>query len=352
MTIQEFRTQFDPQFSEYVEKRVSEYANFTTNSRILQIIKQSSDIAGHGKRVRPYLTALSYLMHGGRDLSSITPILFAIEIFHTFCLIHDDIIDEDDYRRNIQTVHSRARDLYIEKNRGQNNREKTGNAQAILVGDLSFSWVFELLISHPMARQLASEFFYTVDEVVIGQMIDVDLALKPDATKSEIMEKMHMKTAGYTFIQPLRIGRILAGLPARDEVLDSVALEIGIAFQIQDDLLDIMSSTEVIGKDAGSDAETAQHTLLTQFVFDHATQNDIRELKLLLGTAIDEDRLFALQELFKRTGAVASLTQEINERFAKAYKTIEKLQLPQHENTKVYTDHLINFLKYVESRQV
>lgn len=347
MTIDEFRHDFDKHFSSYIKNRVDRYQDFTTNKRILQIIAQSSAITTGGKRVRPYLTALSYILHGGQDLKSIQPILFAIEIFHAFCLIHDDIIDDDELRRNTKTIHAFAKDLYQESPRGKNNRRKTGKAQAILVGDLAFSWVFELLLSHPKSAELKEEFFYTIDEVVTGQMIDVDLAIKPSATKEEIIEKMALKTAGYTFVQPLRLGRILAGFPARHEILDQIGLEIGLAFQIQDDLLDIMSATSKIGKKVGSDAETAQHTLLTQFVFDHANEKQIQQLKLLLGTAIDEERLLLLQTLFSETGAIKSLEQEVENRFNKAYSLIDQL------SGKVeYKQDLKNFLKYVQERSL
>lgn len=347
MTIDEFKIYFDKQFSDYINNRVARYKDFTTNERILQMIEQSAKITNHGKRVRPYLIYLSYALHGGRDFASIKPILFAVEVFHAFCLIHDDIIDEDDHRRNIQTVHSLAQSLYSHLEEIQNDPNKTGNAQGILVGDLAFSWVFELLLSHPKAHHLLQEMFFTIDEVVIGQMIDVDISIRTEVSRSEIMEKMHLKTAGYTFIQPLRIGRLLADLPARDKDLDQIGLEVGLAFQIQDDILDIMSDTAIIGKDAGSDAESAQHTLLTQYVFDQADQESIKELRSLLGQPMNSDRLSALRDLFIKTGAIESLNQEIKKHFSTAYSLTEGL-----DSDNLYKEHLFNFLKYVEERSV
>lgn len=341
MTIDEFRSTFDTDFRNYIENRIKTYKDFTNNEAILEGANQVAKIVDKGKRVRPYLTYLSYKMHGGSDFDSIKEVLFATELFHAFCLIHDDIIDDDDMRRGVPTVHAILKSRYTSSKKA----DSIAKSQAILVGDLVFSWVFELLVNFKGSSGLHKEFFFTIDEVVIGQMIDVDITSRKRATKEEIIEKMKMKTAGYTFIQPLRIGRLLAGKDGRLEILDDIGLKIGLAFQMQDDLIDVMSDAEISGKDTASDIAEAQHTLLTQHVFDHGEEQDRNLLAVCLGQAVDEEKLEIIRNIFKKTGAISSLESEVADYFKSAKEKAAKLEVEEE-----YRSYFLDFISYVENR--
>lgn len=324
MTLEEFCERFNPGFFAYLEKRTERYGKFTQHGPIRSAIAQVIELARSGKRLRPYLAYLSYRAHGGEEDDRIWPVLYAVELFHTFCLVHDDIIDEDDLRRNVATVHAHVRGLYASHGRAE-VIGRAANAQALLVGDLVFAWVFELLAPFMGQPQFVQEFMYTVDEVVIGQMIDVDLMASPHATRELILEKMRLKTAGYTFIQPLRIGRLLAGFEEHDATLDAIGLSLGLAFQMQDDLLDIYSSEATLGKNIGSDIEEGQHTLLTQHVIDAGAPDDVRELHVLTGQVVDDDRLHLLRGLFERTGATKELEKDIAHEIHRAQELVATL---------------------------
>lgn len=344
MARKEFCDWFDEQFKAFVEKRVSKYEQFTQKEELLQMIGQVKGLAGKGKRVRPYLVYLAYYAHTGESPEKIKKALFAVELFHTFCLIHDDIIDEDHVRRGVATVNHVAQETYKKYRKGLAGR--AGAAQAILVGDLVFSWVFELMAPYFHNEELTREFLFTIDEVVIGQMIDVDLMAKERVTKEAILEKMRLKTAGYTFVQPLRLGRLLAGKEGKEENIDALGVALGMGFQMQDDLLDIFSSEQEIGKDLASDIEESQHTLLTQYVADHGSEHDIRELHVLIGKAVDDDRLHLLRDLFERTGAANALKKEIEEYMQKARSEAEGCNWPEAAKKE-----LVEFVEYVAARR-
>lgn len=324
MQLDEFRAWFDKKFITFVEDRVARYRQFTDRESVLMSLDQVCLLAAGGKRVRPYLAYLGYVSEGGSSREEIEHALFAIELFHVFCLIHDDIIDEDELRRGVTTVHALVRSRYAQLGRPQ-LAQRAGNAQALLVGDLVFAWVFELLAPHLSNPRFAEEFLYTIDEVVIGQMLDVDLMAQREATRQSILDKMRLKTAGYTFVQPLRLGRLLAGKVDRDVKVDTLGLALGLGFQMQDDLLDIYGAEEELGKDIGSDIEESQHTLLTQHVIDTGTPDDVRELHVLTGQTVDDDRLHLLRNLFDRTGAAEALREDIAEQVGLARAQVDNL---------------------------
>lgn len=344
MQLEEFRYWFDQNFTAYIEKRTQRYSVFISKGAIFESIEHVKTLAMEGKRVRPYLVYLGYVAEGGASLEEITDVLFAVELFHMFCLIHDDIIDEDEMRRGVTTIHALVR----EKNEHLGRPElavRAGNSQAMLVGDLVFAWVFELLASKMANPVFAKEFLYTVDEVVVGQMIDVDLMTQSNATRQSILDKMRLKTAGYTFVQPVRLGRILAGKVDHDAKVDALGLALGLGFQMQDDLLDIYGVESEMGKDIGSDIEECQHTLLTQYVVDHGQAADIAEFNLLMGKPINSDLLKATRDLFDRTGASDALRGDIIEQIGIARTLVQELSWPKDAQSS-----LKKLIEYVASR--
>ncbi len=344
MQLDEFQSWFDAKLFQFIDERLERYGQFTQKPAILQAVQQVYALAKGGKRIRPYLAYLSYVAEGGKDLAHVERALVAIELFHVFCLIHDDIIDEDDLRRGTATVHALVREHYVKEGRSQ-VAPRAGYAQALLVGDLVFAWVFELLGPYFSNPDFAKEFLYTVDEVVIGQMIDVDLMAQERVTREGILDKMRLKTAGYTFVQPFRLGRLLAGKQARLETLDSLGLSLGLGFQMQDDLLDIYGAEAELGKDIGSDIEESQHTLLTQYVIDAGNSVDVEELRTLMGRAVDSATLTQLRALFDRTGASGALREEIATQMTNAQRLASTLPWPEKLRAALET-----FITYVAAR--
>jgi F0F1-type ATP synthase alpha subunit len=163
-----------------------------------------------------------------------------------------------------------TRELKKEKRNG--DFVHIGNSQAILLGDGLFTWSQEILnlntdFDQKIMQNVKIHFYEMFDEVGVGQMIDVDIATRHNVSKELIDEKIRLKTAGYSFIKPLQIGASLAGRETNEveKFCKEFGLRMGIAFQTQDDLLDITSNEKQLQKTTSSDKSQNQHTYFTYF---------------------------------------------------------------------------------------
>ena len=205
-----------------------------------------------GKRIRPMLMLETYRLFGG-DKEVIYPFMAAIEMIHTYSLIHDDLpaLDNDDYRRGRKTAHI-----------------VFGEDMAILAGDALLNYAFEVaaqtLSNHQecpgviRAMQILTK-LPGVSGMIGGQVVDVALTGK-EMTKDQMLYIYRCKT-GALIRAAMDIGAVLAGASEEETgVIDEIAMDIGLAFQIRDDLLDIISDSETLGKQVGSDEKNHKVT--------------------------------------------------------------------------------------------
>jgi geranylgeranyl diphosphate synthase, type I len=268
-----FKKVFDFYLAEYLDRKIKNLGKFTKDSSILNYIHYLKEISlSGGKRIRPYLAYLIYqaLCEKENKKEALAFLVF-LEIFHTFCLIHDDIMDKSSLRHKIPTINSYVETLLKRDNRS-GDLNHVGNSQAILLGDILFSWSQEIIntnkyFSSKIISKINEHFYDMVDEVCIGQMIDVDIVTRKNVLKNLIDEKTKLKTAGYSFIKPLLIGAALSGNTNKkiEDFCQNFGLTMGTAFQIQDDLLDMTSSEKILGKTTGLDKSQNQHTYFTYF---------------------------------------------------------------------------------------
>lgn len=266
-----FKEKFDPYLKDYLKKKILEIRKYTKNKSVIDYINYAKKITLiGGKRIRPYIAYLMYGSLGGKDIENALKLLVSLEIFHSFGLMHDDIIDKGTLRHGIPTSH-----IYItnklKKEKRVGDLNHIGNSQAILLGDILFSWALENLsanidFSPKIINNVIKLFYQMVDEVIIGQMIDVDITTRKKVPKEFIDEKIRLKTASYTFIRPLEIGASLAnGLTTSiEKFCQTFGFCLGIAFQTQDDLFDTTSTKNKLHKTVLSDVIAHQHTYLTQ----------------------------------------------------------------------------------------
>ncbi|MGN0352015.1 MAG: polyprenyl synthetase family protein [Roseburia sp.] len=214
-----------------------------------------SVLAG-GKRLRPMLMKETYELFGGKS-KVIEPFMAAIEMIHTYSLVHDDLpaMDNDEYRRGKKTTHA----VY-------------GEAMGILAGDALLNYAFETAtLAFEMEpennrigkalRVLATK--AGVFGMVGGQTVDVESENTSDMTKEKLDFIYRLKT-GALIEASMLIGAILAGATKQEQqIIEKVAGEIGLAFQIQDDILDVTSTLEVLGKPIGSDEKNHKATYVT-----------------------------------------------------------------------------------------
>lgn len=202
-----------------------------------------------GKRLRPAMVMLAADAIRKRASDSVLPAALALELIHTFTLVHDDIMDNDTFRRGVPTVHS-----------------VWDHATAILAGDVLYARAFELICkaeADPGAKVRAiSMLANACEEICQGQAEDMLFERTSDVSRAEYLDMVRKKT-GALYAAAAGIGAILAGGNAREaEVLYNLGMTTGIAFQIQDDVIDLLIPPGKSGKDRASDLRAGKRTLI------------------------------------------------------------------------------------------
>lgn len=240
----EFKKEFDIVLKEYLDKKIETFSRNISDSFIIDIVGYPQKlIESGGKRIRPYIAYLMYQALGGKDNENAMRLFISLELFHNFALIHDDIMDKSFIRHGIQTVHEYVKEKLEEEGRS-GDLSHLGNSQAILIGDILFAWSLEIIDNDKNFDQeklkTAKKYFYKMlGDVFLGQIIDVDIASRKDIPKELTDKKDLLKTASYTFIRPLQIGAALIKIDENiEKFCEDLGLNLGLAFQIQDDLLD------------------------------------------------------------------------------------------------------------------
>lgn len=264
---------------------------FTDEPRLanLEEAMRYSMLAG-GKRVRPTLCMESAWVFGGKP-AHVLPSAAAIELIHTYSLIHDDLpaMDDDDFRRGRPTAH-----------------KKFGEAMAILSGDAFFGEALTLITVHQQAscgqvlevvRELASS--TGVNGMVGGQVLDMEQTGRGSGTDVETLNLIHKYKTGALIKSSVRIGAILAGASeAEQAAVSEYAAELGLCFQIVDDVLNATATREELGKSAGSDAEQGKATFVGVYGLEGArSQADASKERALAALARVDGDTSGLEEM-------------------------------------------------------
>ena len=244
-----------------------------------------------GKRLRPSLSMISCEAVNG-DITKVMPLAIALELIHNFTLVHDDIMDKSKLRRNLPTVHVRY-----------------GERTAINAGDLLFTKSFESM--HRISGDCSvfkNVEFGLIDctrEICEGQQLDMEYEKRRIVAEEEYLEMVRKKTA--VLFQYAAEGGAILGGGTKEEVnaLNEYGLNLGIAFQIWDDYLDMSSSEETLGKDIGNDIRNGKKTLIAVHSLNKATRQDKRFLEKTFGnrTASEQD-VKQVFNLFKKIGSI------------------------------------------------
>lgn len=214
-----------------------------------------------GKRLRPLLMMETYRMFGGTE-EIVEPFMAAIEMIHTYSLVHDDLpaMDNDEFRRGRKSTHAQF-----------------GEAMGILAGDALLNYAFETAVKAFSIRQspdVAKAFAVLAGKAGIygmlgGQVVDVEL--EGTAIPAETLEFIHENKTAAMIESAMMIGAILAGACEEDvSTVESIAKDVGFAFQIRDDILDVISTESVLGKPIGSDEKNGKTTYVTLYGLERA----------------------------------------------------------------------------------
>lgn len=239
-----------------IETIIAKYLPKESGCQKTVIEAMNYSILAGGKRLRPMLMQETYRMFGGKS-DVIEPFMAAIEMIHTYSLIHDDLpaMDNDEYRRGRKTTHV----VY-------------GEAMGILAGDGLLNYAFETAIlaleKEPQNGNVGKALAVLAKKAGIygmigGQTVDIETDQTKEVTREQLDFIYRLKTSALIEASML-IGAILAGATRNEQnELEQVAAKVGLAFQIQDDILDITSTTEVLGKPVGSDEKNGKATYVT-----------------------------------------------------------------------------------------
>lgn len=342
--LKSFQVAFNIRLNEYLEDKVKNYRNYSDNELCIEAVEHAvSLIRDGGKRVRPYMAFTAFVSEGGLNQEEVLKAGIALEIFHAFALIHDDIIDKGNHRHGKDTTHVHIEKFVSKYPRG--DKKHISESVAILAGDLIFSWSHEVIASLEN-KKVQEIFFRMIEEVVAGQILDVSFMLQLEVEQKSIFQKNDYKTSLYSFVNPMLIGAILAGKKFDADLYQQLGLCLGQAYQIQDDLLDIVGDESKTGKMNLIDVQDGQHTLLSQFIVENANYNDKQIFMALFGKEIDDYSKNVLLRLFEVTGAIEYAQKEIELQFDKSNKIITKSNIKP-----MMKDVWFDFIKMLDKRK-
>jgi geranylgeranyl diphosphate synthase, type I len=321
-----FKHTLDIELEAFLSSELQRYNAISSDETVNKLLEHQKVVTAGGKRIRPYLVYAAYT-HEHKDAKphDIIELLLAVELFHVFCLIHDDVMDDAAARHGAPTLQAFAETSFYPGVR------RVAESQAILVGDILLNSVFRLLLdfinTHPQHHEVLPLFHTLIDEVCLGQMIDVDLTSKASVSFNDITEKNRLKTAYYSIVRPLQLGLTLAGRSDLEEFARLFGEQLGLLYQIQDDLLDVLTPQEVSSKPRFQDVAQNQHTLLRAFI---EGKNDAHSvaLKEYLGKPVSEADSDTLLDIFVQSGAVSYATECIQKHHKNAELYIEELPSP------------------------
>src|SRR3989338_3180687 len=268
-----------------------------------------------GKRIRPMLTLLSAEMFG-IDREKALPQALSVEVFHNFTLIHDDIMDEAPLRRNKVTIH-----------------EKWNTNIGILSGDAMLIEAFKLLsdIDPAQLPEALALFNQTAIEVCKGQQFDMDFEAREDVSVHEYIEMIRLKTS-VLLGSALRLGAIVAGASEEDkQAVYLFGQHIGIAFQIQDDILDLYADPEKFGKQIGGDIIANKKTLLYLIAVNKASKNQYAILRRLRDVEDLEMKIARTRELFDHLKVREACQAHMEGHFEMAKQALEHVSVPKEK---------------------
>jgi geranylgeranyl diphosphate synthase type I len=303
-------------------------------------------VAAGGKRLRPAFCACAFVGAGGAlDDQAVIDAAAALELVHTFALVHDDIMDGSDIRRGRDAVHRQfARAHEDAARRGPARR--FGDGMAILVGDFALVYADMLLRGAPEAAQAVYDELRI--ELCVGQSLDLvgTATARTDAASARRIATY--KSGKYTVERPLHLGAALAGRYAElADALSAVGLPMGEAFQLRDDILGAFGESSVTGKPVGDDLREGKPTPLIAIATARAADAD-RELLAHVGSAdLDDADVAALQALFVRTGALDDVEAAIERLVVEARTALA--EAPITETARGWLDELAAYVAWRDS---
>ena len=269
-----------------------------------------------GKRMRPMLCLLANEMFDGDENEALWPAL-ALETFHNFTLIHDDIMDKAPLRRGKETVY-----------------QKWNSDIAILSGDAMLAKAFQYALQPKKGAELAQQLGKVAIEICEGQQMDLNFETLGNVTIAEYLEMIRLKTA-VLLATALQMGATVAGAPANDiQRLYDFGINMGMSFQLQDDILDLYSDVAVFGKRHGGDIADNKKTYLYLKALELVSEKDRKRLEYLFTLRMDhdeEEKIEEVQAIYDSMHVKEAVEQVMLDYDRKAIEALAAVSLPEEK---------------------
>lgn len=282
-----------------------------------------------GKRIRPVLMLMAYNLYK-EDVTRIYGPATGLEVYHNYTLLHDDLMDKADMRRGKKTVHKVWDD---------NTAILSGDAMLVL----AYQYIADAPVEH--LKEVVDLFSLTALEICEGQQLDMDFEQRSDVTEQEYIEMIRLKTA-VLLAAGLKIGAILGGASKEDAAyLYDFGVQIGIAFQLQDDLLDVYGDPAVFGKNIGGDILCNKKTYMLIKALEHA--NDTQLVQLTKWLAVDSgqpnEKIAAVTELYNEIGIKTICEDKMRDYYTRAMKSLDAVSVigTKKQELKDLVEHLM-----------
>ncbi len=308
----------------------------------LHALKEFFD--GGGKRLRPIFCYLGYRAAGG---SGIDPQIInagcALEMLHTFALVHDDFMDKADTRRGRPTLHKYLENYYSDLNY-QGDIEHLSKSVAILAGDFAFTY------ADSFVRDLSSECTSLYDtlkvELFAGQQMDLDAVYRENITKDQVSLIAQYKSGKYTIERPIQFGNLLADPNHDIKPWSLYGSPLGEAFQLRDDILGVFGDQSITGKPVGDDIREGKFTLLISEAIESATA----EQKLLMekrgNPNLSDTQIEQIAKVIVETGALDRVEARIKELYEQSLMALEALSIDT--DIKEFAEYLARYVCWRE----
>lgn len=276
-----------------------------------------------GKRLRPLLTLLGYSLWRDEPDAALSPAV-GVEVFHNFTLMHDDIMDRAPLRRGQPTVH-----------------EKWNGNVAILSGDVMLIQAYELLMEAPphVLKPLLRKFNRCAAEVCEGQQLDMNFEERTTVSQEEYLHMIRLKTAvllGFS----LELGGLMAdATPEACEQLYNFGVNIGIGFQLQDDLLDVYADQDKFGKQVGGDILSNKKTFLLINALQKAKGETAAQLQSWLDKEFfhPKEKVAAITDIYNKLGIRQLTEKKMNEYFRQGFAALDTLDVPEDKKSLLHS---------------
>lgn len=303
-----------PEFQTLYETFQNKKLKFDKPKNLYEPVEHIMHIAG--KRMRPVLVLMGCAIFDG-NIKTALPIALAVEVFHNFTLVHDDIMDCAPLRRGITTVHT-----------------KFGINAGILSGDVmliyAYKYISDLKISPTTITFLLKAFNDAAIKVCEGQQWDMDFETRKNVSEKEYIKMIGYKTAALVGVA-LQMGALAShAKPDAAQILYNFGYNVGVAFQIHDDILDSFGDPTTFGKKVGGDIAQNKKTLLVIETIALGTTEQKKELQKLMSvknTILEAEKIERVKALFIESGALEAVTKKRETYIALAFENLQKLNI-------------------------